>query len=105
MVPNGATHTYTSARASLPTAPRPPEEPDDSRGDLLAFFPPLPVLADMCMTHPLGDTYVGAFAGSDGWTALLGELEKRSKYDRSGTGICELSPCCTKHMDVSARMP
>lgn len=44
------------------------------------------------MKHPLGDTYVGESAGSDGWTALLGEREKRHKYGRSGTGVCEFVP-------------
>lgn len=51
------------------------------------------MLADVYVKHPLGDTYLGASAGSDGWTALLGEQERQRKYDSGSTGVCKFVSC------------
>ena len=62
------------------------------RGDLLVLFPGEPVLADVCVTHPLADSHVAGAAKADGASAKKSEAHKREKYGRSGAGAFPCVP-------------
>ena len=70
----------------------PADRPEPQRGDLMAFLPTRPYLADVVVAHPLAREYVQAAAMEDGATALRAEARKRTKYGRTGTGVCEFVP-------------
>ena len=62
------------------------------RGDLLVLFPGEPVIADVCVTHPLASSYMQAASSTDGYAAGKAEEAKRLKYGRTGTGGCGFVP-------------
>ena len=64
---------------------------DPERGDLLALLPGRPIVADICVTHPLASA-VKAAARDTGATAKGKDSLKRDKYSRTGTGACRFDP-------------
>ena len=73
--------------AKVPRHLRPAE-----RGDLLVLFPGEPVIADVCVTHPLASSKVGRAAATDAAAACEAEADKVRKYERTGTGACTFVP-------------
>ena len=65
---------------------------DPERGDLLALLPGRPIVADICVTHPLAASAVKAAARDTGATARGKDSLKRDKYSRTGTGACQFVP-------------
>ena len=61
---------------------------DSDRGDLLALLPGRPIVADICVTHPLAASTAKAAARDRGVTAKGKHSLKRDKYSRTGTGAC-----------------
>ena len=63
-----------------------------ARADLLVLFPGEPVVADVCVTHPLSSSAVASSARRGGEAAKRAEDAKYRKYGRSGTGACGFVP-------------
>ena len=62
---------------------------DPERGDLLALLPGRPIVADICVPHPLAASAVKAAARNTGATTKGEDSLKRDKYSRTGMGVCE----------------
>ena len=65
---------------------------DPERGYLLALLPGRPIVADICVTHPLAASAVKAAARDTGAAAKGKDSLKRDKYSRTGTGACRFVP-------------
>lgn len=85
LTPQLSWSTCSCAYIHVATAPGAQQEPLPR--DLLAFL-----RTDMCVWHPLMDNYTRSAAGADCATAVLGELDTRSKYDHSGTSAYLFAP-------------
>ena len=62
------------------------------RGGALALLPRLPIVADLCVTHPLSASAVKAAARGTGATVTSKDWLKRVKYSRTGTGARRFVP-------------
>ena len=62
------------------------------QGDLLALLPGSPIVADICVTHPLAASAVKAAARDTSATAKEEDSLKRDEYSRTGTGACRIVP-------------
>ena len=82
-----AARGHAAAQQLSPRSRRDPE-----RGDLLALLPGRPIVADVCVTHPLAASAVKASARDTGATAKGKDSRKRDKYSRPGTGACRFVP-------------
>ena len=59
---------------------------------LLELLPGRPIVADICVTHPLAASAVRAAARDTGATAKGKNSLKRDKYSRTGMGACRFVP-------------
>ena len=82
-----AARGHAAAQQLSPRSRRDPE-----RGDLLALLPGRPIVADICVTHPLAVSAVKDAARDTGATAKGKDSLKRDKYSRTGMGACRLVP-------------
>ena len=65
---------------------------DPERGDLLALLPGRPIVAGICVTHPLAASAAKAAACDTGAAAKGKDSLERDKYSRTGTGACRFVP-------------
>ena len=80
----------TSPALAVQLPPRSRRNPEP--GDLLALLSGCPIVADMCVTHPLAASAVKAAARDTGATAMGKDSLTRDNYSRTSTGACRFVP-------------